>query len=989
MPAVIDSPRQLHEIEKEIALELTRANTEAIIGENRFVAGLQSLLRAGIVDVISALPREIAEKQIPTWANSLAAKQAETIALVQVDTEIYLESVARSTTDTITQILANHLPLEVTEAVVGPGGIYKVDKAAIDAHISRAWTKDGKTWQTRANEISAGGASKFEKILQEGLHGGKGYYEIAHNIKREMAGNAYKIERLVRTEGQRIQNEIALESYKANSSYISGIEYTSTLDVRTCVVCGSYDRNEYFFDGEKQNLPDAASAPLIPQHPLCRCFYVPITKFWEKYFGGDWQAQRASQFGSVTGNYEYFLRRIAAKDKDWIKAHLGKFYEEWQKGRSITTLKFTPAVSVGSYLSTLPLVPQPKRVSVQGKAKKPAKEPIGLKQPPVPTSKSEPVKPIEPAPVPAPVPAPRQTIPIPQKLSKVLKDLSRAKADEKIGFWGSRDLEKALQEHPLYKSNKPWVSRDLSKKDLAEYFQNLLTNLEERDLKFLAVNIPCNYHSSKSWEKAFSSESVGALGMFFMGDNAKQINDKKNWQIAYNVEMAIKNKHKGQLTRNGYWEDRYVQYFHTHETSHFWQFHILKNIEDYELRRWFWEVTADYWGEWGSGGLGKKMMQKHLNPPTDEMMRARLVEGYLMSVVFETAVKKQATTGYRDVMKIGEVSPYAGVNSIETFAEIMARMMMGYESSNLTPRSKELMEKILQRLNLPLPDWPKKYPTIIPNVYNPRPIANYTEEYDAAYASGGNETAKAILERLGIPVGELGIAYSIQRKGSFTQPNRGAGFYEVRGYDFVDTRDGKEVWQLRINVKNIYGYDIDRIILSEGGKLVAYHDNFIIPEKEQSQGFGRKFLSNSIELYEKIGIQEIRLHAGNEDKAKVGGYVWAKAGFDCTPEQLAGFKQDIAKFLPGQLVSSVHKINDLAELTVTKSEYAEIYQKAKFENSRKEPLSVAKLDKEHLTKDGRVKIGKIFLLGKEWDGTLKLGTDAWEKYKQYVKGNRE
>ena len=76
----------------------------------------------------------------------------------------------------------------------------------------------------------------------------------------------------------------------------------------------------------------------------------------------------------------------------------------------------------------------------------------------------------------------------------------------------------------------------------------------------------------------------------------------------------------------------------------------------------------------------------------------------------------------------------------------------------------------------------------------------------------------------------------------------------------------------------------DRRITSESGKLVAHHDLLSIYDDKQGQGIGSKFIKASDEYYRKVGVDEIRLTA-NVD---VGGYAWAKQGFDFVDPSAAG-----------------------------------------------------------------------------------------------------
>jgi hypothetical protein len=62
--------------------------------------------------------------------------------------------------------------------------------------------------------------------------------------------------------------------------------------------------------------------------------------------------------------------------------------------------------------------------------------------------------------------------------------------------------------------------------------------------------------------------------------------------------------------------------------------------------------------------------------------------------------------------------------------------------------------------------------------------------------------------------------------------------------------------------------------------LTVTHEELWLAEKYQNKNISRKVLSIFYDEYTKMGIQKIYIHAGD----KVGGYAWAKAGFEAVPE---------------------------------------------------------------------------------------------------------
>ena len=77
-----------------------------------------------------------------------------------------------------------------------------------------------------------------------------------------------KAEMLARTCINAVANQSRLEMYKANDDVIDGVRWLATLDHRTCMICGAYDRKIW--------TPDKISEVVTPPaHISCRCILIP------------------------------------------------------------------------------------------------------------------------------------------------------------------------------------------------------------------------------------------------------------------------------------------------------------------------------------------------------------------------------------------------------------------------------------------------------------------------------------------------------------------------------------------------------------------------------------------------------------------------------------------------------------------------------------------------------------------------------------------
>lgn len=218
--------------------------------------------------------------------------------------------------------------------------IAQVEADEVDKFVNRPYF--GSTIVQRLDLLTAGMGAQAIQIFQDGLKSGLGYKEIQNQIRQTLAVGGYKLERLVRTEGQRISNDILLATYEKNKRWIDGIMFQATLDVRTCETCAQYDRHEWWYLGT----PNVAHAPYVPMHCFCRCIYTPISSAWRSE-----KRQRASMFGPVDKDYKEWLRGAEQNNPGFAKSILGRNYEAWRDGRYQLSAQFTPQITYANYLT--------------------------------------------------------------------------------------------------------------------------------------------------------------------------------------------------------------------------------------------------------------------------------------------------------------------------------------------------------------------------------------------------------------------------------------------------------------------------------------------------------------------------------------------------------------------------------------------------------------------------------------------------------------
>lgn len=105
---------------------------------------------------------------------------------------------------------------------------------------------------------------------------------ITTDRRKGFTRNFYRTQLIARTEILRASNLGALATYEANRDILSGWEWVSARDERTCPQCGALDGKRFKF-GDTMNIPPSGS------HPGCRCTVVPVlldTEFMDALTGG-------------------------------------------------------------------------------------------------------------------------------------------------------------------------------------------------------------------------------------------------------------------------------------------------------------------------------------------------------------------------------------------------------------------------------------------------------------------------------------------------------------------------------------------------------------------------------------------------------------------------------------------------------------------------------------------------------------------------------
>lgn len=262
---------------------------------------------------------------------------------------------ARTLRDELVQVA--DVSQEMTKAVVND--VLKVDLMSRNLNfdtlkvLARDTLIDGapsKTWWAKQGVDLQ---DRFAREIRKGMASGESIYEMVRRIRGYTPrGKPYvpgvmdvttrEAEALVRTSVLTVSNAVRLETFKANQSVVRGIQWVSTLDSRTTLVCRALDGLTW--DNELRPIGHDKSFPGPTAHWGCRSTQIPLLKKWADMIDDPELARRldaleldagtrASIGGTVkqTTNYESWLRGRSKEEQLEI---LGKGrFDLWTSGK--------------------------------------------------------------------------------------------------------------------------------------------------------------------------------------------------------------------------------------------------------------------------------------------------------------------------------------------------------------------------------------------------------------------------------------------------------------------------------------------------------------------------------------------------------------------------------------------------------------------------------------------------------------------------------
>ena len=295
--------------------------------------------RATIVKLLQNLEKELIAKVtdgVTDWSKARIAKQlSEADAIIR---QYYDDAagIARDTTTSVAQVSASATATSLSAAVGGQVAIGVLPTASyletlagntiIQGAVQADW------WERQAGDT----AFKFQSAVRQGLVGAETTPQIVKRVRDVMDLSKRNAETLVHTSVQSVANTTREKIFADNDDVMSGKEWSSALDRKTCPTCGALDGKRWTTDGKP--IKHSMVYQIPPKHFRCRCSMVPVLKTW-KELGINMDelsdSTRASMEGQVTDKtFADWLKRKTETDPTFADRTLGKGRAElWRNGK--------------------------------------------------------------------------------------------------------------------------------------------------------------------------------------------------------------------------------------------------------------------------------------------------------------------------------------------------------------------------------------------------------------------------------------------------------------------------------------------------------------------------------------------------------------------------------------------------------------------------------------------------------------------------------
>jgi len=169
-------------------------------------------------------------------------------------------------------VLKEEVPINILYAVAAPETIRQV-------LINKPF--DGRTLQQWFDRLQETTKARLVQEIQKGVTEGQTTAQIVRNIQGTralkykdgiLATTRAQTNAVVRSAVAHASNTAREEVFSANSEFIKGVQWISTLDSRTCAICAP-------LDGKVYKIGEGVRPPI---HVSCRCAITAVTKSYRE-----------------------------------------------------------------------------------------------------------------------------------------------------------------------------------------------------------------------------------------------------------------------------------------------------------------------------------------------------------------------------------------------------------------------------------------------------------------------------------------------------------------------------------------------------------------------------------------------------------------------------------------------------------------------------------------------------------------------------------
>ena len=297
--------------------------------------------RAIIVKLLENLEKELIAKVtdgVTDWSKARIDKQLKEASSVIKQYYDEAAGIARDTTTSVAQVSASATTDSLLMAVGNQVAMAAIPTASYLETLAGNTIIQGATqsaWWSRQSEDTA---FKFQSAVRQGLVAAETTPQIVKRVRGVLDISKRNAETLVHTSVQSVANTTREKIFADNDDVMSGKEWSSALDRRTCPTCGALDGKRWTTDSKPISHSMVYQIP--PKHFKCRCSMIPVLKTW-KELGINMDElsdnTRASMEGQVTDKtFADWLKRKTESDPTFADLTLGKGRAELWRNNKIT-----------------------------------------------------------------------------------------------------------------------------------------------------------------------------------------------------------------------------------------------------------------------------------------------------------------------------------------------------------------------------------------------------------------------------------------------------------------------------------------------------------------------------------------------------------------------------------------------------------------------------------------------------------------------------